>query len=262
MSTSSRVAVAGATGRVGRHIVDVLRESGHDVVAMSRSTGVDVITGEGLDNALIGVGAIIDAATGPSPEEQAATEFFTTAARNLQQAGDRAGVGRIVVVSIIGTDRFAGGYGAAKLAHERATLDGPVPGLVLRASQFHEFVGQLLDWGRHGDVARVPTMRTQPIAARAVAEELVALATGPSRGPAGSPISEIAGPREERLVELAQLLAARTGDPVRIEEWSDPNDPAAEVYESDALLPGAAAKLAGPTFAESLESAVGAPVAR
>jgi uncharacterized protein YbjT (DUF2867 family) len=162
MSTSSKVAVAGATGRVGRHIVDVLRERGHDVVAMSRSTGVDVISGEGLGTALTGVEAIIDAATGPSPEQQAATDFFTTAARNLQQGGEGAGVTRIVVVSIIGSDRFTGGYGAAKLAHERATLDGPIPALVLRASQFHEFVGQLLDWGRQGEVARVPKMRTQP----------------------------------------------------------------------------------------------------
>jgi uncharacterized protein YbjT (DUF2867 family) len=210
MNTGSKVAVAGATGRVGRHIVDVLRERGHEVVAMSRSTGVNVITGEGLDHALTGVGAIIDAATGPSPEQHAATEFFTTAARNLQAAGGRAGVARIVVVSIIGTDRFAGGYGAAKLAHERATLDGPVPALVLRASQFHEFVGQLLDWGRQGEVARVPNMRTQPVAARAVAEELVALATGPEPGRAESQVSEIAGPREESLTQLATLLAART----------------------------------------------------
>jgi uncharacterized protein YbjT (DUF2867 family) len=256
MSTSSKVAVAGATGRVGRHIIDVLREGGHEVVAMSRSTGVDVISGEGLDDALIGVGAIIDAATGPSPEQQAATEFFTTAARNLQQAGGRAGVGRIVAVSIIGTDRFTAGYGAAKLAHERATLDGPVPALVLRAAQFHEFVGQLLDWGRQGEVARVPKMRTQPVAARVVGQELVALATGPEPGPAESRVSEIAGPREESLIELARLLAARTGDPVRIEGWSDPDDPATQLYESGALLPAAGAKLAGPTFEEWLTSAV------
>ena len=252
MSTRSKVAVAGATGRVGRHFVDVLRERGHDVVAMSRSTGVDVISGEGLGTALTGVGAIIDAATGPSPEQRAATEFFTTAARNLQQAGEGAGVTRIVVVSIIGSDRFTGGYGAAKLAHERATLDGPIPALVLRASQFHEFVGQLLDWGRQGEVARVPKMRTQPVAARAVAEELVALATGPEPQPAESRVSEIAGPREESLIELARLLAARTGDPVRVEGWSDPNDPATQLYESGALLPGAGAKLAGPSFEEWL----------
>jgi uncharacterized protein YbjT (DUF2867 family) len=260
MTNSRKVAVVGATGRAGRHTVGALRRRGHEVVAMSRSTGVDVITGEGLDEALAGVDAVVDAATGPSPEEQAATEFFTTAARNLQRAGERAGVQRIVVVSIIGTDQSPGGYAAAKVAHERAMLEGPVPALVLRASQFHEFIGQLLDWGRQGDVARVPKMRTQPIAARSVGEELAALASDPAQP--DSPISEIAGPREERLIELAQLLAARTGDAVRIEEWSDPNDPTTELYESGALLPGTGAKLAGPTFGEWLEATVGAPAGR
>ena len=82
--------------------MDVLEERGHEAVAMSRASGVDVITGDGLAAALVGVDTIIDVATGPSPEQQAATEFFTTAARNLQQAGVEAGVQRIVVVSIIG----------------------------------------------------------------------------------------------------------------------------------------------------------------
>ena len=147
MTTRMKIAVAGATGRVGRHIVDVLAERGHDVVAMSRSSGVDLITGEGLDAALAGVECIIDAATGPSPEQEAATMFFTTAARNLQEAGQRAGVRRIVVVSIIGIDRLTGGYNVAKIAHEQAMQAGPIPVRVLRAAQFHEFVGQLVEWG-------------------------------------------------------------------------------------------------------------------
>src|SRR5215468_5065158 len=132
MPSTSKIAVAGATGRVGHHVADVLAERGHDVVPMSRARGVDVITGDGLAAALAGVEYVIDAATGPSAEQHAATTFFTTAARNLQQAGQRAGVRRIVVVSIIGTDRFTAGYGAAKVAHERAMLAGPVPALVLR----------------------------------------------------------------------------------------------------------------------------------
>ena len=100
------VAVAGATGRVGRHVVDVLQERGHEAVPMSRSTGVDVVTGDGLAAALTGVECLIDVATGPSPDQEEATEFFTAAARNLQR-GRRAGRGqRIVVVSIIGVDRL------------------------------------------------------------------------------------------------------------------------------------------------------------
>src|SRR4051812_11434458 len=143
-----RIAVAGATGRVGRHVMDVIAERGHEAVPMSRATGVDVISGEGLDDALTGVDVIIDVATGPSPEEEPATAFFTTAARNLQAAGEKAGVRRIVVVSIVGIEKLPGGYNVAKLEHERAMREGPVPVRILRATQFHEFVEQLMQWGR------------------------------------------------------------------------------------------------------------------
>ena len=254
MHAYARIAVAGATGRVGRHVVDILNARGHEVVPMSRSTGVDVVTGEGLSAALAGVDCVIDVATGPSPDQEPATAFFTAAARNLQEVGQRAGVRRMVVVSIIGCDRFAGGYGAAKIAHEHATLSGPIPAQVLRAAQFHEFVAQLVDWGRQGEVSYVPKMRTQPVAARNVAESLVDLATGPRPSVSDALVPEIAGPREESLVEMAQLLAARRGDPARIEAVSDSADPDHTVYESGALLPGPHARLAGPTFSDWLNS--------
>ena len=82
--------------------------------------------------------------------------------RGPQPAAGRkaAGVRRIVVVSIIGTDRSTAGYGAAKLAHERAMRSGPIPVRILRAAQFHEFVAQLLEWGRQGEVSYLPKMRT------------------------------------------------------------------------------------------------------
>lgn len=258
MQGRSRIAVAGGTGRVGRHVVDVLKKQGHEVVAMSRSSGVDVITGEGLADALAGVDAVVDAATGPSSDQQAATEFFTTAARNLQQAGQRAGVRRMVVVSIIGIDRFVGGYGAAKIAHEREHLSGPIPVRILRASQFHEFVEPLLEWGRQGEVVYVPKMRTQPVAARSVGEKLADLATDPEAAPApGSPPApflEIAGPREESLPDLAALLMARRGESLKIEVVSDPADPNRELNENGGLLPGPDAILAGPTFEEWLDA--------
>jgi uncharacterized protein YbjT (DUF2867 family) len=218
---------------------------------MSRSRGVDVVTGDGLAEALAGVECVIDAASGPSPEEEPATEFFTSAARSLQEAGERAGVRRMVVVSIIGCERFTAGYMAAKVAHERATLSGPIPVRILRAAQFHEFVAQLVDWGRQGEVSYVPKMRTQLVAARTVAEALAELATD----------AEIAGPREENLVEMARRLVARRGEPVKIEGVSDPADPDRDLYETGALLPGPDATLAGPTFEEWLESAVARPLA-
>jgi uncharacterized protein YbjT (DUF2867 family) len=258
MPARQKIAVAGATGRVGRHVVDVLTARGHDIVLMARSTGVDVITGDGLAQALAGVDCVIDVATGPSPDQQVAIEFFTTAADNLHQAGERAGVGRMVVVSIIGCDRFAGGYAAAKVAHEQAMTSGPIPTQVLRAAQFHEFVAALMQWGRQGEVCYVPKMRTQLVAARTVAEALVDLATStdlaPTSGSAGELIPEIAGPREESLVDMAMLLASRRRDPVKIEAVNNPADPE-HLEEAGALLPGPHATLAGPTFEEWLDTA-------
>ena len=245
------IAVAGATGRAGRHVVDLLESQGRDVVAMSRSTGVDLVTGDGLDEALAGVESVIDVATTSSPDGQEATEYFTAATRNLQQAAERAGVRRIVVVSIIGIDRFTTGYQAAKVAHEQAMLAGPVPVHILRAAQFHEFVGELVGWGTQGDVSYVPKMRTQLVAARVVAEALVELAIKPEP----AQISEIAGPREESLAHAATLLMARRGDSLRIEEASNPDDPDRELLANGALLPGPDATLAGPTFEEWLDSA-------
>ena len=260
MQERRKIAVAGATGRVGRHAVGALRVEGHEVVPISRSSGVDVITGDGLDAALQGVECVIDAATGPSPEQQAATEFFATATRSLHQAGQQAGVQRMVVVSIIGCDQFTLGYNAAKAAHERAHAAGGIPVQILRAAQFHEFVPLLAEWGRQGDVCYIPRMRTQLIAARSVGEALADLATSSAApaapGSSGAPTSEIAGPRAQDVIEMAGLLLASRGDQVQIEGVSDPADPD-DLYEKGGLLPGPDAVLAGPTFEEWLSAGLG-----
>jgi uncharacterized protein YbjT (DUF2867 family) len=257
MEASKRIAVAGATGRVGCHVVELLEARGHEVVPMSRSTGVDLVTGDGLGDALTGVEVVVDAATGSSPDQEEATRFFRAAARNLVDAGERAGVKRIVLVSIIGIDRFSGGYNAAKVVQEQTLLAGSIPVRILRAAQFHEFVGQFMEWGRQGDVIYVPEMRTQLVAARTVAQALVALATGPESEPRPGEILEIAGPRAERLFEIATLLAARRGDPARIEVVSDPSDPDAELYANGGSLPGPDATLAGPAFEDWLDWGAG-----
>lgn len=244
-----KFAVAGATGRLGRHVVDVLTERGHQVVPMSRATGVDVITGEGLAEALTGVEVIIDVASWHASDQQAATDFFRTSARNLHEAGHLAGVTRIAVASIIGIDKTTAGFGAAKKVHEEANLSGLLPVRILRAAQFHEFVGQLLDW-QQGDVAYVPTWPSQLVAARTVAEELVDLATVPDAP--GTPIPEIAGPRKETVAEAAALLGARRN--IKVVGVDDPDLPDAEYAAGGGLLPGPHAKLAGPTFQEWLDT--------
>jgi uncharacterized protein YbjT (DUF2867 family) len=254
MQERKRIAVAGATGRVGHHVVDVLEEGGHDVVRMSRSTGVDVVTGDGLREALAGVDSIVDAAAWPTNEQKPATDFFLASSRNLQEEGERAGVKRIVVVSIIGADLATAGFIASKIPHEQAVQSGPIPVSILRAAQFHDFVPLFLEWARQGDVIYVPEMRTQLVAARTVAEALADLANGSAPETPATTIPEIAGPREERLADVAKLVAARRGDPVRIEVVSDPDDPEQALFASGGLLPGPDAVLAGPTFEEWLDS--------
>jgi uncharacterized protein YbjT (DUF2867 family) len=247
----SKFAVAGATGRLGRHVVDVLTERGYQIVPMSRATGVDIISGEGLAEALTGVDVIIDVALWRGSDQEAATEFFRASARNLHEAGQKAGVAQIVVVSIIGMDKATGGFIASQQVHEEANLSGPLPVRILRAAQFHELVGQLLDW-QQGDIAYIPALPTQLVAARTVAEALVDLATDPDAPEPGTPVPEIAGPRKQTMAEAAQLLGARRG--IKVVGVDNPEMPDAEAAASGAFLPSPHAKLAGPTFQEWLDT--------
>jgi len=250
---NQKIAVTGATGRLGSHLVEVLEQRGHDVVPISRSKGVDVDSGEGLDEALADVETIIDTATWPTPDQEEATKFFTTSARNLQRAGAEAGVKRIVLVSIIGIDKFQGGYNAAKVAQEQALLEGPLPVRIVRAAQFHEFFDQFIGWMTQDGVAYLPEMRTQPVAARIVAETL-ADAVEEAEIENGR-ITEVAGPREERLAEIAGELFASRGDSTEIREAPQADDPDAAAYAAGAALPNPGAKLAGPSFEEWLATA-------
>ncbi|MEV3986234.1 hypothetical protein [Nonomuraea sp. NPDC049758] len=244
-------AVAGATGRLGGHVVDVLTERGHQVVPMSRATGVDIITGEGLAEALTEVDVIIDVASWHASDQEAATEFFRTSARNLHEYGQKAGVAQITVASIIGVDKATAGFLAAKKVHEQLLLSGPIPVRILRAAQFHEFVGQLLDW-QQGDVAYIPALPTQLVACRTVAEELVDLALNPCEPAPRTPIPEIAGPRKEILAEAAALLGARRG--IKVAGVDGSGMPDAEIAAEGGFLPSPHAKLAGPTFQEWLDT--------
>jgi len=253
---TEKIAVTGATGRVGSPLVEILEQRGHEVVPIARSTGVDVVSGEGLDEALLGVDTIIDTATGPSPDQEEATAFFTASAPNLQRAGAAAGAKRIVVVSIIGIDKFQGGYNAAKLAQERTLLDGPLPVRIVRAAQFHEFIGQLVGWTIQDGVANVPEARVQPVAARVVADTLADAAEEPEVE--NGTITEVAGPREERLADAAAVLFASRGDLIEVREARESvlvpgaDDPDAAAYAEGAVLPNPGAKLAGPSFEEWL----------
>lgn len=199
-----RIAVAGGTGLVGRQVVERLRSAGADAVSLSRGEGVDLVTGEGLDEALTGVDVVIDVSNVNTIARAEAMKFFTTAMSNLTSAAAREGVSRLVVLSIVGVDRVPFGYYEAKLAQEEAARAGGLPTVILRATQFHEFADQNLR-RFPGPVAMIPRMRMRPVASSEVADELVRLATA-STADTGD-LVELAGPDTLELVDLARRVA-------------------------------------------------------
>jgi uncharacterized protein YbjT (DUF2867 family) len=200
-----RVAVAGGTGLVGRFVVEELTAAGHHPVVLARSTGVDLVTGTGLDAALAGVEAVIDVTNVTTTSGKKAIAFFDRVAHALLDAGEQRGVRHHILLSIVGIDRVGLGYYQGKLRQENVLTSGRTPWTVLRATQFHEFAQQTLD-RVPGPLAVVPRMRTQPVAAREVAHRLVQLVSAPAQGMA----PELAGPRVEQLVDMTgRLLRAR-----------------------------------------------------
>jgi uncharacterized protein YbjT (DUF2867 family) len=202
-----RIAVAGGTGVVGRHVVDVLRERGHDPVVLARSAGVDLVTGDGLTGALVGVDVVIDVVSKLTQKAQVASDFFDATTRNLLDAEKDAGVTHHVLLGIVGSQKSQYGYYLGKMVQERLMRAGGVPWTEVRATQFHEFSRQIYGVARIGPIVLAPTGRVQPIAAREVAERLVELAEG---APSGL-VAELAGPREESLSRMVRDAARATG---------------------------------------------------
>ena len=246
-----RIAVAGGSGTVGKYAVRSASQAGHQVVAMSRSTGVDARTGEGLLAALEGVDVIIDTTDGGTISRRKAEAFFTEVTKNLHAMGRKQGVARLVTLSIVGLERLPGfGYYEAKLAQESAALAGPLPVNIVRATQFHEFPVQILARATRGQIAPVPVMRIQPVAARAVGEVLLETAVGPTLGTT----LEIAGPEEENLVALARQVVRMRARRTVVVPLRVPGR-AGKAMRSGAQKPQSGARIVGPNFKEWLAGA-------
>src|SRR4051794_22505013 len=142
-----RIAIAGGTGRIGRHTADALTGSGHETVLISRSAGVDAYTGAGLDEALAEVDAVVDVSNTQSQDEAEIIDFFGTITGKLLTAEDRAGVRHHVLLSIVGLDhdQHVPHY-AGKREQERRVTAGPVPYSIVRATQFHDFAAMVATW--------------------------------------------------------------------------------------------------------------------
>ena len=204
-----KITVVGASGLIGTKVVDVLTGDGHEVVAASRSSGVDVLTGAGLADALAGADALVDVTNSPSFEAGAVMEFFTTSATNLVDAARRAGVGHYVALSIVGVDGLPdSGYFRAKVAQEKVITESGIPYSIVRATQFAEFADAITESLSVGDEVRVPDALIQPIAAHEVAAAVARAAVGePLNG-----IVNIGGPHKITFEQMARDALARRGD--------------------------------------------------
>lgn len=197
-----RIAVAGGTGWTGRLVVEALRADGDEPVVLARSAGVDLTTGEGLGGRLDGVEAVIDVSNVTTTRARTSVAFFESATAHLLAAGQAAGVAHHVALSIVGADRVGLGYYLGKRRQEELVLGGPVPGTVLRATQFHEFAAQAL--ARPGPFVLAPKMLSQPVALAEVARHLITLARGQALGLA----PELAGPEERlRMQDMVRRLS-------------------------------------------------------
>ncbi|MBS0023116.1 SDR family oxidoreductase [Microbacterium paraoxydans] len=242
-----RIAVAGGTGVVGRHTVDAVRAVGHDAVVLSRSTGVDLVSGVGLAEALDGADAVIDVASIETLKASAAIEFFTAATGNLVAAAADARVRHVVLLSIVGIDRIPYDYYAGKVAQEKVVAASRVPWTIQRATQFHEFAEQMFARAKLGPLHVAPRARTQPVAAREVGRRLAVLAAGEPRGRA----TDFAGPREEQLADMIRAFARHEGYRGWVPALDVPGPQMKGMRAGDAL-PGPDADRGTQTFAEWL----------
>jgi uncharacterized protein YbjT (DUF2867 family) len=238
-----RVAVVGATGRIGHRTVEALERRHHDTVAISRTQGVDVYTGEGLVKALTGVDAVVDACSCAATDRDEAVAFFSRSTRNLLEAERQTGVRHHVLLSIAGLTRVTGNaHYAGKRAQEDLVERSPVPWSIVPATHFHDFAEMVTSWTERDGSATIAPLLVQPIAPADVADVLAEVAIG--RAQRRCP--DLAGPEPHDLVDLARRTRSAHGTPIRlIPTWSGIFGPD---MAGDVLLPGPDARIAPTTF--------------
>lgn len=242
-----KLAVIGGTGLIGSQVVRKLNEAGHEAISASQSTGVDLLSGQGLDSALEGADVVIDASNSPTFDE-ASLDFFRASMSNLLAAGERAGVRHQVVLSIVGVDQVPQlDYYRAKTLQENLLRQGPTPYSILRATQFFEFVDAVLSWTSDGDTVRLPSTPLQPIAAAEVVDALVEVSIGTPLGG----IRDIAGPDVFPLDELGRITLAAQGDARTV--TLDENAGLFGAVTGDVLTAGSDARLAPTHYRDWLQ---------
>ncbi len=239
-----KIVVIGASGLIGSKLVKNLRERGQDVVAASLASGVNTITGTGLDEALIGVDVVVDVTNSPSFADNDVMEFFQTSGRNIIAAEVKAGVKMHVAVSIVGTDRAPeSGYLRAKVAQEKLVRESPIPYTILRSTQFFEFLRSIANSATVGNEVHLSPALYQPIAA----DDIAAFLTDVTLEPPANGIVEVAGPQRISMAELVKRFLNASGDPREV--VADVNARYfGAVLNDQSLTPGADARIGAITF--------------
>jgi uncharacterized protein YbjT (DUF2867 family) len=201
-----KLAVMGGTGLIGSRVVKILQDNGHDAVPHSPASGVDLLTGQGLPQALKDRDVVVNLTNSPTTDE-ASLAFFQTTMDNMLAAAEREGVGHVVILSILGIDLIPDVvYYRAKLLQEDILRAGALPYSIVRASQFFEFIDTILSWTADENTFRLPPTPIQPMAAADVAQAVADV----SMGPPLHGIRNVAGPEVFSLDELGRItLAAR-----------------------------------------------------
>jgi len=244
-----KIVVMGGSGLVGSKLVDRLSLQGYEVVAASRRTGVDTVTGEGLDAVLEGAHTVVDVTNAPTFEDPQVSDFFRRSSQQLLAAGKRAGVSHHLALSVVGTPRLQeSAYFRAKQVQERLVRHAPMPYTLVQATQFFEFMANIIPPGGSRDIVRLSPARVQPVAANDVADLLAEMVLGPpSHG-----VVEIAGPEAFRLCELVEWVMYSYQD-----DRSVIADPAARYYnavlDDHTLTPDAEALIGETCFADWLD---------
>ena len=243
-----KIVVIGGTGLIGSQVVKNLTEHGHQAVPAAPNTGVNTLTGEGLDEVLAGADVVVDVSNSPSFADDPVMEFFRTSTTNILAAEKKAGVGHHVALSVVGTDRLQdSGYFRAKQVQEDLIRDSGLPYSIVHATQFFEFVGGIADEATHDDTVRLSDALIQPMASKDVAAAV-------SRVAAGAPVNttvEVGGPEQFGVDEFVRTALTFRGDPRQVV-----TDPQARYWgvllEKDTLLPGAGAQLGATRLEEWL----------
>jgi uncharacterized protein YbjT (DUF2867 family) len=241
-----KITVLGASGLIGSKLVNLLRQEGHDVVAASLESGLNTITGAGLDEALAGAQVVVDVTNSPSFEDKAVLEFFETSGRNIIAAEVKAGVKHHVALSVVGTERLQeSGYFRGKMAQENLIKASPIPYTILHSTQFFEFLGGIAKAGTVEQTVHVSPALVQPIASDDVVATLAKIAVSP---PVNG-IIEVAGPERVSLAELVKRLLIKTDDARQVMADADARYFGA-VLNDQSLTPGANPRIGSRTFEE------------